>query len=131
MYRNYNQMKKILTVLICGMTIIACSKSDDPDPTNGGGGGGGGTLDCGTVTTKSYATDISPIVQSKCATNSNCHGSGSSNGPGELTTYQAIFDSRTSIRSAVGSGTMPKEGTITAAQKNSILCWVDSGAPNN
>jgi len=26
---------------------------------------------------------------------------------------------------------MPKTGSITTAQKNSILCWVDSGAPNN
>ena len=110
---------------MAGIFFIACSKSDDT------GGGDPNALDCSTVTTKSYVTDISPIIQSKCATNSNCHGSGSGNGPGELLTYQAIFNARTSIRSAVGSGTMPKEGTITATQKNSILCWVDSGAPNN
>ena len=130
MYRpNINQMKKVLTVLICGITIIACSKSDDDD--SGSGGGGGGTLDCTTVTTKAWTAGISPIIQSKCATNSNCHGSGSFNGPGELTTYTAIFNARSSIRSAVGSGVMPKEGSITTAQKNSILCWIDSGAPEN
>lgn len=123
-------MKKVFTVLICSIIIIACSKSGDNNP-GGGGGGGGNTLDCTTVTTKAWTADISPIIQSKCATNSNCHGSGSSNGPGELTTYTAIFNARSNIRSAVGSGVMPKEGSITTAQKNSILCWIDSGAPEN
>lgn len=124
-------MKKLLTVLICGIVMIACSKSGSNAPDGGGGGGGGGTLDCSTVTAKAFAANISPIIQSKCATNSNCHGSGSVNGPGELTTYEKIFAARSNIRSAVGSGVMPKEGTITTAQKNSILCWVDVGAPNN
>jgi hypothetical protein len=26
---------------------------------------------------------------------------------------------------------MPQGSTLTTAQKNSILCWIDSGAPNN
>jgi hypothetical protein len=29
------------------------------------------------------------------------------------------------------SGTMPQNATLTPAQKNSIICWIDSGAPNN
>jgi hypothetical protein len=125
-------MKKLITVLICGVTIIACSKGGDDNPGGGGGGGGGGsTLDCATVADKAWAANISPIIQSKCATNSNCHASGSVNGPGELTSYTAVFNARSAIRSAVASGVMPKEGSITTAQKNSILCWVDSGGPEN
>jgi len=27
--------------------------------------------------------------------------------------------------------TMPKTGTLTTLQKNSIICWVDAGGPNN
>ncbi|MEJ0106233.1 MAG: hypothetical protein WDO19_28400 [Bacteroidota bacterium] len=38
---------------------------------------------------------------------------------------------RTAIRAAVASGEMPKTGSITTAQKNSILCWIDAGASNN
>jgi hypothetical protein len=26
---------------------------------------------------------------------------------------------------------MPQSGTITQAQKNAFICWIDNGAPNN
>jgi len=26
---------------------------------------------------------------------------------------------------------MPLNATLTATQKNAILCWIDNGAPNN
>jgi hypothetical protein len=29
------------------------------------------------------------------------------------------------------SGLMPQNATLTTAQKNTIICWIDSGAPNN
>jgi len=48
-----------------------------------------------------------------------------------LTTYQQVFNARTSVRSSVASGSMPKGSTLSDAQKNAILCWIDSGAPNN
>jgi hypothetical protein len=83
------------------------------------------------VTNKAFAADVNPIIQSSCANNIACHSSGSVNGPGALTSYTAIFNSRTSIRSAVSSGSMPKNSTLSTNQKNSILCWIDSGAPNN
>jgi hypothetical protein len=35
------------------------------------------------------------------------------------------------IKPAVANGTMPKTGTLTTAQKNSIICWINNGAPNN
>jgi len=88
------------------------------------------TVDC-SGTAKSFSTDVNPIIQATCTTNSGCHGSGSNNGPGELLTYSEIFSSRSSIRSAVASGSMPKTGSLTTAQKNAIICWIDNGAPNN
>lgn len=123
-------MKKAFYLLSLSILVvlIACSKSepdntpDTPDP---------GTLDCSTVTAKKFAADVSPIIESKCATNSSCHGSGSGNGPGALLNYTAIFNARVQIRTAVSTGIMPKTGSITTAQKNSILCWIDSGAPEN
>jgi len=80
--------------------------------------------------TKSFASEVHPIFQTVCS-NAGCHEASSTNGPGPLTNYQQIFNARTSIRSAVSSGTMPKNTTLTATQKNAILCWIDNGAPNN
>jgi hypothetical protein len=120
-------MKKILSISLLSLFILyACSKSSNTGVENPET-----PLDCSTVTAKAFATDVSPIIQSKCATDGNCHGSGSGNGPGALLNYSAVFNARVQIREAVSSGRMPLTGSITAAQKNSILCWIDSGAPDN
>jgi hypothetical protein len=126
-------MKKIISVSILAVIIfISCSKSGGTDGgTVGGGGGGGTTLNCSTVTNKAFAADVSPIISSTCAINAGCHAAGSGNGPGPLTNYTQIFNARTTIRSSVSSGSMPKNSTLTTPQKNSIICWIDSGAPNN
>ena len=110
----------IIITIVC--TVIACSKSN-----NGGGGSG---VDCNTVANKAFTADVNPIIQSSCAL-TGCHEAGSRNGPGALTNYSQVFNSRTTIQSAVSSGTMPKTGSITTSQKNSILCWIQSGAANN
>ena len=62
---------------------------------------------------------------------SDCHGTGSHSGPGELLTWPEIFNARLAMRSSIVSGAMPKEGSLTAAEKNTILCWIDNGAANN
>ena len=74
--------------------------------------------------------DVSPIIQTFC-NQAGCHNAGSVHGPGPLTNYTQVFNARVAIKVAVANGTMPKTGTLTTAQKNSIICWVDSGAPNN
>jgi hypothetical protein len=101
--------------------LIACTKSTNNVSR---------AVDCSGVV-KSFSTDVNPIIQSNCATNSGCHGSGSTNGPGELLTYSEISNAKSAIRSAVISGTMPKNGSLTTAQINSIACWIDNGASNN
>lgn len=114
----------VLMILVLSVFItISCSKDN-------GGGGGSTTLDCSTVTNKAFAANISPIIQASCAV-AGCHAAGSVNGPGPLTNYNQVFSARTTIRTAVSSGRMPQGSTLTTAQKNSILCWIDSGAPNN
>ena len=87
------------------------------------------TADCSTV--KSYTTDVSPIIQSYCAANSGCHASGSTHGPGALTTYAQVYSARVAIRTAIANGSMPENGSLTSTQKNAIICWIDSGAQNN
>lgn len=122
-------MKKIfciLSVISVGIALnLSCSKGGGTT----GSGGSGGILDCTTVP-KSYATDIDPIIQGFCNT-AGCHAAGSSNGPGPLTNYTQVFNARTLIRPQIASGAMPQGNTLTAAQKNSFLCWIDSGGPNN
>jgi hypothetical protein len=116
--------KIIIAGVVAFAAFCACSKSDDT-----GGGGGNFTPDCSVP--KTFSADASSVFQTSCATNSSCHGSGSGNGPGELSTYTQIFNARSAIRSAVASGRMPKTGSLSSAQKNAVLCWIDSGAPNN
>lgn len=120
-------MKKALIYLfVCvssTLIILSCSKSDN-------GGGGGSTLDCNTVTNKAFAADVNPIIQSRCAI-AGCHSAGSTNSGGPFTNYTEIFNKRSNIRSEVSSGRMPQGSTLTTGQKNSIICWIDSGAPNN
>ena len=117
-------MKKYLAMTIGAVLVLfACSKSSDNNNNNT-------PVDCSGAA-KSFATDVAPIIQSSCATNSDCHATGSTNGPGPLTTYAQVFTARGNIRSAVSSGAMPKNGSLSAAQKSAIICWIDAGASNN
>lgn len=116
-------MKKIPGLVAC-VILFALSCSKHSDSTNDTG-----TVDCGTITT-TFSANVSPLITSSCA-KSGCHASGSINGPGALTTYTQIFNSRVAIRAAVASGEMPEDATFTATQKAIITCWIDAGAQNN
>ncbi|HEY2720474.1 MAG TPA: hypothetical protein VGI82_02035 [Chitinophagaceae bacterium] len=120
-------MKKLSVVVIVFTVLFACSKSM-PDMTNDTGNSS--SISCSGVT-ESFSKDVNPIIQSSCATGSNCHASGSVNGPGELITYTEIQSASAQIRAAVISGEMPKTGSLTASQKSAIICWIDNGASNN
>jgi hypothetical protein len=120
--------ERILFILAAFLVIASCSKSSDGGGGNGGGGGGG--TNCSGVAS-AFAANVNPIIQSTCATDASCHGTGSANGPGPLLTYTQIFNARVTIKAAVASGTMPKVGSLTTLQKNTIICWIDGGAPNN
>ena len=114
-------MKKALIIITILFIVIACSKTATDNP---------GTMDC-SGTAKSFANEVNPIIQSSCATNSGCHGAGSNNGPGELLRHAQIFSARSAVRAAVISGLMPKNGSLSTVQKNSIICWIDNGASDN
>ncbi len=126
--QNFRLSKKIGVVLIPAAVLFACSKSGDTKVNNDSNTGG--SIDCSNVP-KSFTVDVNPIIQSTCATGSSCHGAGSNNGPGALLSYSAIANAHIDIRSAILSGLMPKTGSLTSAQKNSIICWIDNGALNN
>lgn len=115
------QLKKnLVAAILCIAIVSACSKSAERPAESF-------STDCsGPV--KTFAGDVKPLLQAACG---GCHGAGSSNGPGALVSYGEVFNSRTAISTAITLGTMPKNGTLTPDQKNSILCWIASGAPNN
>lgn len=102
------------------LLLTACSKKSDSVPT---------PSNC--TTTKSFASDVNPIIQTSCALNAGCHASGSTNGPGPLTSYAQVFNARVNIKNAVSNGTMPQNSSLSTDQKNAIICWIDNGAPNN
>ncbi len=126
-------MKRFATIVILSSTVLIAACTKNNSGTGGTPGGGGGTTpftpDCNGAAIQ-FTANVSPIISNSCAL-SSCHAAGSSNGPGPLTTYAQINAARVQIRAAVLSGAMPKSGTLTAAQKNSIICWIDAGAPNN
>jgi hypothetical protein len=119
-YLKYKVTKTAVVITMVLVFLSACKKHEDSSAP----------ADCAGPA-KSFANDVNPIVQVSCATNSGCHGSGSNNGPGELIGYSKIFNASSDIRSQVSSGRMPLTGSLTTAQKNAIICWIDNGAPNN
>lgn len=119
-------MKKTIGLLLCsGVLFVSCSKSTDTAT----GGTGGGSSNC--TTAPKFAADASPVFQSKCATNASCHASGSSNNGGVLVSHAQINSKKATIVSQVNSGAMPRGGTLTAAEKTAIVCWIEAGAMNN
>ena len=127
--KNTTTMKKIFTTIVAFTSVIFIFISCSKDSGGTSGGGGNTTLNCSSVA-KLFAVDVNPTIQAFCNTPA-CHANGSINGPGPLTNYSQIFNARVSIRAAISSGIMPQGTTLSASQKNAILCWIDSGSPNN
>lgn len=111
-------MKKLaISMALFFIVVVSCKKLGLYTPSYSG-------------TAKSFTVDVSPIVVSNCAAN-GCHGVGSKEGPGALTTFTQISNNRAQIRSAIVNGSMPQGSTLYTAQKNDIVCWIDAGAFNN
>jgi len=124
-------MKKIsvitLVIFISILVFTACSKSG---PEKGGGPGGGIAFSCAGIS-PSFSADIQPILTTVCSINSNCHAAGSLNFGGPLTTHAEVVAKNSYIRAAILSGIMPQNGSLTQAQINAFICWIDNGGPNN
>lgn len=114
-------MKKLfyLSIIVYWLIIFSCKKETTT-----------ANNPCSNIP-QSFSMNVNPVFQGSCATDLDCHGTGSVSGPGELKTYSQIYNWRTTIRDDVSSGRMPKNGTLDSLKKLQILCWIDSGAPNN
>jgi hypothetical protein len=105
-------MKKIVILcftFVCVFLFVTCNKKNTIKTY---------TPSCSG--TKSYASNVSPLMQSYCV---SCHSN--------YATYSQVKASAASIRNSIVGGSMPKGSSLTEDQKNSIVCWIDAGAPNN
>jgi hypothetical protein len=116
-------MRKFVLIVFVGMAVFSCKKKNNSTDSSTY------TPDC-SGTAPGYAATVSSLISANCAS-SGCHNTGSSRGPGALVTYTQIKNAASSIRSSVVSGSMPQGFTLSDAQKNSIVCWIDAGAANN
>ncbi len=104
-------MKKILVLtILCIGLFTQCKKDNTGSPY---------TPTC-TGSANSYKNDVTPLIASYC---SGCHSNYSS--------YSQVNGSKSSIRSVIVSGSMPKGSSMSDAERNKIVCWIDNGAPNN
>jgi hypothetical protein len=83
------------------------------------------------TSTVSYSATIAPMVATNCST-PGCH---TANGQSpDLTTYQGIFNSRSTVKSRAVLGSpswMPAAGPMSDANRSALGRWIDAGAPNN
>jgi hypothetical protein len=117
-------LKKYILLLTIGIAVVlnGCTKNNDGSSTT--------TDPCIGLSVK-FSADVQPIINTTCAINSGCHATGSTNSGGPFTDYNLIFAKRSNIKFQVENGFMPKVGSLTTDQKNKIICWINSGAPNN
>ena len=117
-------MKKssfLLTAFLITVFFNSCGKGPGTTPL----------VDACSGLSVKFAADVQPIINTTCANSTSCHGAGSISSGGALTDYNKIFNKRSEIHFQVSNGLMPKAGSLTADQKNKIICWINSGAPNN
>jgi hypothetical protein len=75
----------------------------------------------------SYSTTVKIIFVAYC-TASGCHDGVDLP---SLSDYTVARDASAQIKDAVARGIMPKNATLTQAQKDAIVCWIQNGAKNN
>lgn len=94
-------------------------------------------LACDGGSDATYYEDTKTILDSKCAT---CHRPGDI-GPFSLTTYDEVMAFEVSVRASIENGTMPPwqpaddcttylgNFDLTEEERNTLLGWLDAGAP--
>ena len=107
-------------LLLCVIIFARCTKT--------GSGGDPSPKDPCAGISFTFSVNVQPIINTSCT---GCHGANSTNSGGPLIDYNLIFAKRSNIKFQVENGLMPKGGSLTIAQKNIIICWINSGAPNN
>ncbi len=88
------------------------------------------TGNCTAVNAK-FNVDVSPLVQTKCATG-GCHDAATAAGGAVLETYTQIAGMASRIKQrCITDKTMPPGGALTDTEISILSCWISSGTPNN
>lgn len=105
--------------------IIAIEILDDDDDydDDDDDGGGGNTGTPGAAAT--FSAIVKPIIDGRCV---SCHNG--SRFP-DLRTYDGVKNSAALVKSEVANRSMPQGSSLTNAQIQAIVSWVDNGAQNN
>ncbi len=77
----------------------------------------------------SYQLDVQPIIVANCNI-FGCHDGSNSSLP-NFTNFSEVSSNASMIRGRTQSGNMPRNGSLTQAEKDLIACWIDDGAVNN
>ncbi len=114
-------MKKIFLITTLSSFLLVSCTFEQAEP-----------LTVGCTATMSYATDIKPIIDSKCVT---CHFSGGS-GTGDFTDFNVLkakVDGGIFKTRVYTLKDMPQSGSpqLTEDELGKIKCWMDQGAMNN
>jgi uncharacterized membrane protein len=101
--------KRLLTalILVSATGNFSCTKQENYSP------------DCSGAP-KTFSADAKPALQSNCV---SCHS--------QYANYNSVKNEAASIRSAIANGSMPKGKKMSDTDKNKVMCWIDSGTPNN
>jgi hypothetical protein len=94
-------------------------------------------VDCTSVAEMSFNLNVKPIIDKSCAIpgDGNCHNGG--NGTDlNWTVFQNFKDHATQVQDRItrapgADGKMPKIGSITDLEIQTIYCWVEQGAKQN
>jgi len=115
-----------IVIMLC--LALSCANHTLPEPDQ---------FSCATFEEVSFAGDIKPIIDAKCAIvgDGGCHNGG--NGPSRdwrefanLQSHAASVKDRVT-RPAGTSGHMPKIGSLSDDQIRALVCWVEQGAQEN
>jgi hypothetical protein len=110
-------MKKIILSLII-ISLVSCEHSENTNPCN--------------IITSTYQRDIKPIIVTKCATSSGCHGYNSPFGNFKVFSELKKTCENGSFRQrVVVQKNMPPGGPLSDCELEKIKIWLREGAKNN
>ena len=73
-----------------------------------------------------FAMVRAQVIEPKCL---KCHAADVHKGDVILDTYKDVIDNLYEVRRDILDGSMPKKDVLTPEQKQTILSWIDAGAP--
>ncbi|MEI7492409.1 MAG: hypothetical protein WCK92_13495 [Bacteroidota bacterium] len=100
----------VFGLLVFSLLMVSCKKSSTSPAY---------TPDCSGAA-KSFSSNVLPVIQSSCV---GCHS--------KYSNYSGITADKAAIKSTIVDGSMPQGSSLSTAQKNSVVCWIDNGALNN